>query len=328
MQKRILGKSGLKVSSIGLGCMGMTPVYGSGGDKGEMIKLIQAAVDCGVTLFDTAEGYGPYINEEVVGEALKPFRNQTVIATKFGHNIVNGKREGLNSRPEHIRKSIEGSLKRLQTETIDLYYQHRVDPEVPIEEVAGTIQNLMKEGKVMHWGLSEASMRTLRRAHAVQPLTAVQYEYSLWWKKPEKELIPTLEELGVGLVTYSPLGKGYLTGKLDANTTFDQSDARTKLPRFTAEALEANKPLIDLINSFAKEKNIIAAQVALAWILSRKPWIVPIPGTTKLSRLKENLDSLHVSLTKEDLKRLDELASKIVLIGNRYPEDQEKLIGK
>ncbi|MFK4435411.1 aldo/keto reductase [Paenibacillus sp. RC21] len=327
MQKRILGKSGLNVSAIGLGCMGMSYGYGPALDKQEMISVIRDAVERGVTFFDTAEVYGPYTNEELVGEALLPVRNQIVIATKFGFNIQDGKQAGMNSRPEHIKKVAEESLKRLNTDVIDLYYQHRVDPDVPIEEVAGAVQDLIREGKVKHWGLSEAGVKTIRRAHAVQPLTAVQSEYSLWWRRPEEELLPTLEELGIGFVPFSPLGKGYLTGSFDASTSFSKGDFRNTLPRFTPEALEANQALVDLLKEVAEQKNATPAQIALAWLLSQKPWIVPIPGTRKLSRLEENLGAANIELTSEDLMKIDSVASKIILMGDRYPEELERRTG-
>jgi aryl-alcohol dehydrogenase-like predicted oxidoreductase len=327
MQKRKLGKSGLEVSAIGLGCMGMSYGYGPASDKQEMISLIREAVDRGVTFFDTAEVYGPYTNEELVGEALLPFRDQVVIATKFGFNIQDGKQAGMNSRPEHIKKVVEESLKRLKVDAIDLYYQHRVDPDVPIEEVAGAVKDLIREGKVKHWGLSEAGVKTIRRAHAVHPLAAVQSEYSLWWRRPEEELLPTLEELGIGFVPFSPLGKGYLTGRFDANSTFADSDLRSKLPRFTPEALEANRVLVDLLKRVAEQKNATLAQVALAWLLAQKPWIVPIPGTRKLTRLEENLEAANVELTPEELRDINSATSKITLMGARYPEELEKRTG-
>ncbi|GGE06618.1 aldehyde oxidase [Marinithermofilum abyssi] len=327
MQKRKLGKSGLEVSEIGLGCMGMSYGYGPASDKQEMISLIREAVDRGVTFFDTAEIYGPYTNEELVGEALHPYRDQVVIATKFGFNIQDGKQAGMNSRPEHIKKVVEGSLKRLKVEAIDLYYQHRVDPDVPIEEVAGAVKDLIQEGKVKHWGLSEAGVKTIRRAHAVHPLAAVQSEYSLWWRRPEEELLPTLEELGIGFVPFSPLGKGYLTGRFDANATFESSDLRSILPRFTPEALEANRVLIDLLKKVAEQKNATLAQIALAWLLAQKPWIVPIPGTRKLSRLEENLGAANVKLTPEEVRDINSATSKITLMGARYPEELEKRTG-
>jgi aryl-alcohol dehydrogenase-like predicted oxidoreductase len=322
MQKRKLGKSGLEVSAIGLGCMGMSYGYGPASDKKEMIKLIHAAIDRGVTFFDTAEVYGPYVNEELVGEALAPFKEKVVIATKFGIKMENGK-QVLDSKPEHIRQSVEGSLKRLKVEAIDLYYQHRVDPEVPIEEVAGVVKDLIQEGKVKYWGLSEAGVETIRRAHAVQPLTAVQSEYSMMWRSPEEELLPTLEELGIGFVPFSPLGKGFLTGKIDKNTTFVKSDFRSIVPRFKPENLEANQVLVDLIKNVAARKNATPAQIALAWVLAQKPWIVPIPGTRKLERLEENLGAVDVELTPEELSDLNDALSKIEISGDRYPADSE-----
>jgi len=327
MQKRILGNSGLEVSAIGLGCMGMSHGYGAASDKREMISVLQEAVERGVTFFDTAEVYGPYTNEELVGEALKTVRNQVVIATKFGFDIQHGKQSGMNSRPEHIRKVAEESLQRLQIEAIDLYYQHRVDPDVPIEEVAGAVQDLIREGKVKHWGLSEAGVQTIRRAHAVQPLAAVQSEYSLWWRRPEEELIPALEELGIGFVPFSPLGKGYLTGSFNAKTTFDQGDLRNILPRFTPEALEANQVLVDLLKDKAEELQASPAQIALAWLLAQKSWIVPIPGTRKLSRLEENLNSADLKLKPEDVQSINEAASRITLVGARYTEELERRTG-
>ncbi|MEK4435724.1 MULTISPECIES: aldo/keto reductase [Paenibacillus] len=327
MQKRILGNSGLEVSAIGLGCMGMSYGYGPASEKKEMISVLQKAVERGVTFFDTAEVYGPYTNEELVGEALKTVRNQVVIATKFGFDIQHGKQSGMNSRPEHIRKVAEESLQRLQIEAIDLYYQHRVDPDVPIEEVAGAVQDLIREGKVKHWGLSEAGVQTIRRAHAVQPLAAVQSEYSLWWRRPEEELIPALEELGIGFVPFSPLGKGYLTGSFNAKTTFEQGDLRNILPRFTPEALEANQVLVDLLKEKAEELQASPAQIALAWLLSQKSWIVPIPGTRKLNRLEENLNSADLKLKPEDVHSINEAASKITLVGARYTEELERRTG-
>ncbi|MGD0030764.1 MULTISPECIES: aldo/keto reductase [Paenibacillus] len=327
MQKRILGNSGLEVSAIGLGCMGMSYGYGPASEKKEMISVLQKAVERGVTFFDTAEVYGPYTNEELVGVALKSVRNQVVIATKFGFDIQHGKQSGMNSRPEHIRKVAEESLQRLQIEAIDLYYQHRVDPDVPIEEVAGAVQDLIREGKVKHWGLSEAGVQTIRRAHAVQPLAAVQSEYSLWWRRPEEELIPALEELGIGFVPFSPLGKGYLTGSFNAKTTFEQGDLRNILPRFTPEALEANQVLVDLLKEKAEELQASPAQIALAWLLSQKSWIVPIPGTRKLNRLEENLNSADLKLKPEDVHSINEAASKITLVGARYTEELERRTG-
>jgi len=330
MQQRKLGKSNLEVSAIGLGCMGMSFSYGPPKDKQEMIALLRAAVDRGITFFDTAEVYGPFTNEELVGEALSPLRDQVVIATKFGFNLnPDGSPgwQGLNSRPEHIKEAIEGSLKRLKVETIDLLYQHRVDPNVPIEDVAGTVKELIQAGKVKHFGLSEAGPKTIRRAHAIQPLTALQNEYSLWTRTPEKEVIPTLEELGIGLVAYSPLGKGFLTGKMNENTTFDSSDFRSTLPRFTPEALKANQALIDLLGRIAERKKGTPAQIALAWVLAQKPWIVPIPGTTKLNRLEENIGAAAVELSADDLREIDSAASKIKVEGARYPEKLEKMTG-
>ena len=327
MQKRTLGKSGLEVSEIGLGCMGMSYGYGPASDKKEMISLIQDAVERGVTFFDTAEVYGPYTNEELVGEALRPFRDEVVIATKFGFHLKDGKQAGMNSRPEHIKKVVEDSLKRLKVEAIDLYYQHRVDPDVPVEETAGAVKELIQEGKVKHWGLSEAGVKTIRRAHAVQPLTAVQSEYSLWWRHPEEELLPALEELRIGFVPFSPLGKGYLTGSFNANKTFAKSDLRSILPRFTSEALEANQVLVHLIKKIAEQKRATLAQIALAWLLAQKPWIVPIPGTRKLNRLGENLAAANIELTPEELRDINSTISRITLMGARYPEELEKRTG-
>ena len=335
MQKRRLGKSNLEVSAIGLGCMGMSFSYGPPKDKQEMTSLLRVAVERDVTFFDTAEVYGPFTNEELVGEALAPFRGKVVIATKFGFDLspnldprgMKGS-PGLNSRPEHIKQAVEGSLKRLKVATIDLLYQHRVDPNVPIEDVAGAVKELIQQGKVMHFGLSEAGVQTIRRAHAVQPLTALQSEYSLWTRAPEKEVIPTLEELGIGFVPYSPLGKGFLTGKMNENTTFDSSDFRSTLPRFTPEALKANQALIDLLESIAKRKKATPAQIALAWLLAQKPWIVPIPGTTKLNRLKENIGAASIELTADDLRDIERAASKITVQGARYPEQLERMTGR
>jgi aryl-alcohol dehydrogenase-like predicted oxidoreductase len=328
MQKRKLGRSNLEVSAIGLGCMGMSFSYGPPKDKQEMISLLRTSVERGVTFFDTAEAYGPYINEELVGEALAPFRGQVVIATKFGWKI-DPKAErglaGLDSRPEHIKQVAEASLKRLKVDAIDLFYQHRVDPEVPIEDVAGAVKDLMQQGKVKHFGLSEAAARTVRRAHAVQPVTALQSEYSLWYREPEKEVLPALEELGIGFVPYSPLGKGFLTGKIDENAKFDNSDFRSSLPRFTPEALKANQALINLLGSTAERKKATPAQIALAWLLAQKPWMVPIPGTTKLSRLEENIGAVAVELTPDDLGEIDTAASKITIQGARYPENIERM---
>ena len=331
MQKRTLGNSGLEVSALGLGCMGMSFSYGPPKDKKEMTSLLRAAVERGVTFFDTAEVYGPFINEELVGEALSPVRKQVVIATKFGFKLdPNGgpKWVGLDSRPEHIKEVAEASLKRLKIDAIDLFYQHRVDPDVPIEDVAGAVKDLIREGKVKHFGLSEAGAQTIRRAHAVQPVTALQSEYSLWTRTPEKEVIPTLEELGIGLVPYSPLGKGFLTGKMDEKTTFDSSDFRSGLPRFTPEALKANQVLIDLLGKIGQRKKATPAQIALAWLLAQKPWIVPIPGTTKLQRLDENIGAAAIELTSEDLRDINSAASKITVQGARYPENLEKLTGR
>ena len=327
MQKRKLGNSNLEVSAIGLGCMGMSFGYGPPADKQEMITLIRKAVELGVTFFDTAEVYGPFINEELVGEALAPFRKEVVIATKFGFKILDGKQAGLNSRPEHIKEVAEASLKRLKVEIIDLFYQHRVDPDVPIEDVAGAVKELIREGKVKHFGLSEAGVQTIRRAHAVQPVTALQSEYSLWTRGPEAEVLPALEELGIGFVPFSPLGKGFLTGKMNENTTFDTGDFRNILPRFTPEALKANQALVDLLGKIAKRKNATPAQIALAWLLAQKPWIVPIPGTTKLNRLEENTAAVAIELTSNDLREIEELASGIRVQGARYPEQIERMTG-
>jgi aryl-alcohol dehydrogenase-like predicted oxidoreductase len=326
MQKRKLGRCGLEVSAIGLGCMGMSMAYGQPADKKEMITLMHKAVDSGVTLFDTAELYGPYTNETLVGEALAPFRGKVVIATKFGIKMKGGQ-EVTDSRPEHIRQSIEGSLKRLGVECIDLYYQHRVDPEVPIEDVAGAVKDLIREGKVKHFGLSEAGVKTIRRAHAVQPVTAIQSEFSLWWRRPEEELLPTLEELGIGFVPFSPLGRGFLTGKIDEKTKFDKDDFRNIVPRFTPEARKANQALVELLAWVAAQKKATPAQIALAWLLAQKPWIVPIPGTTKLTRLDENIGSTAFQLTPDDLREIDSAASKISVQGDRYPEALEKQTG-
>jgi aryl-alcohol dehydrogenase-like predicted oxidoreductase len=322
MQKRKLGKSSLEVSAIGLGCMGMSVSYGPAKDKPEMISLIRTAVERGVDFFDTAEAYGPYVNEELVGEALAPVRDQVVIATKFGFQFKPDGSPGwlgLNSRPEHIKEVADASLKRLKVEVIDLFYQHRVDPDVPIEDVAGTVRELIQEGKVKHFGLSEAGVQTIRRAHSVQPVTALQNEYSIWWRKPEEEVIPTLEELGIGLVPFSPLGRGFLTGKIDESTTFDSTDFRNSLPRFTPEALKANQALVDLLGLIAKRKQATSAQIALAWLLAQKPWITPIPGTTKLRRLEENLGSVSLTLSADDLREIDAALSVITVLGERYP---------
>ena len=327
MQKRALGKGGLEVSALGLGCMGMSMSYGPPADKKEMIALIGKAVERGITFFDTAELYGPYTNEELLGEALAPFRGQVAIATKFGIKLDASGQQVQDSRPERIRQSIEGSLKRLKVDVIDLYYQHRVDPEVPIEEVAGTVKDLIREGKVKHFGLSEAGVQTIRRAHAVQPVTAVESEYSLWWRRPEEELLPTLEELGIGFVPFSPLGKGFLTGSFNKDSKFGSSDFRSIVPRFTPEALEANQVLVDLLGKVAEQKNATKAQIALAWILAKKPWIVPIPGTTKLNRLEENIGSAGISLTPEELRDISSALEKIKIVGDRYPEELEKRTG-
>ncbi len=328
MQKRILGKSGLEVSALGLGCMGMSYHRGPAPDRNAMIALIRKAVELGVTLFDTAEVYGPFINEELVGEALSPFREEVAIATKFGFNYENGKSMGPNSRPERIRQVAEESLKRLKSESIDLFYQHRSDPNVPIEDVAGTVKDLIRQGKVKHFGLCEVGAQTIRRAHAVQPLTAVQSEYSLMWRHPEEDVLPILEELGIGFIPYSPLGRGYLSGALNERTTFDSSnDNRATLPRFTVEAMKANRGLVDLLTEFGRSKRATPTQVALAWLLARKPWIVPIPGTTRLERLEENLRSADLEFTAEEWHGLDRAASKIKLQGDRYPVDQAKLVG-
>ncbi len=331
MQKRKLGKSNLEVSVLGLGCMGMSFSYGPPKDKQEMTSLLRAAVERGITFFDTAEVYGPYLNEELVGEALAPFRKEVVIATKFGFDLSGSdNRPGappVSSRPEQIRRAVEGSLKRLRVESIDLLYQHRVDPNVPIEDVAGTVRELIQAGKVKHFGMSEAAAKTIRRAHAVQPVTAVQSEYSLWWRKPEQEVIPMLEELGIGFVPYSPLGKGFLTGAIKEDAKFDSTDFRSKLPRFTPDALKANQALIDLLGSIGKHKKATPAQIALAWLLAQKPWIVPIPGTTKLNRLEENIGAVAVELTSGDLREIESAASKIPVEGARYPEAIEKMTG-
>jgi len=329
MQKRKLGNSNLEVSALGLGCMGMSSGLGPAADKQQSIHLIRAAVDRGVTLFDTAEGYGPFVNEELVGEALAPFKGQVAIATKFGIGIdPDGKQSGLNSKPAHIKEVAEASLKRLQVETIDLFYQHRVDPDVPIEDVAGAVKELIRDGKVKHFGLSEAGAQTIRRAHAVQRVTALQSEYSLWWREPEKETLPLLEELGIGFVPFSPLGRGFLTGKLDANTKFASSDIRSTLPRFAAEAFKANQALVEVLGKIAARKKATPAQLALAWLLAQKPWIVPIPGTTKLHRLEENLGAVAIELTPQDLRDIDSAAAQIAVQGARYPEHLAKLTGR
>jgi len=330
MHKRKLGKSNLEVSALGLGCMGMSFGYGPAADKQEMISLIRTAVERGVTLFDTAEVYGPFTNEELVGEALAPFRGRVAIATKFGFKLdpTNFKQAGLDSHPEHIKQVAEASLKRLRTDVIDLFYQHRVDPDVPIEDVAGAVKDLIEAGKVKHFGLSEAGVQTIRRAHAVQPVTALQSEYSLWWREPEAEVMPALEELGIGFVPFSPLGKGFLTGKIDESTKFDSSDFRNSVPRFTPEARKANQALVDLLGVIAKRKNATPAQIALAWLLAQKPWIVPIPGTTKLHRLDENLGSASLELTSNDIREIESAASKITVQGARYPEHLQRLVGR
>ena len=330
MKKRKLGKSGLEVSAIGLGCMGMSFGYGPPKDKQEMISLLRAAVERGVTFFDTAEVYGPFTNEELVGEGLAPFREQVLIATKFGFELdpKTGRSIGVNSRPEHIKEVVEASLKRLRTDVIDLFYQHRVDPDVAIEDVAGAVKELIHEGKVKHFGLSEPGVQTIRRAHAVQPVTAIQNEYSLWWRKPEHEVLPLLEELGIGFVPYSPLGRGFLTGKMNENTTFDSTDFRNTLPRFTPEARKANQALVDLLGDIAKRKNATPAQIALAWLLAQKPWIVPIPGTTKLKRMQENVGAAEIELTRDDLREIESAASQIEVQGARYPEHLEQMTGR
>ncbi len=327
MQKRTLGHSNLTVSAIGLGCMGMSQSYGPPpGDRQDMIALIRAAVERGVTFFDTAQSYGPFTNEELVGEALAPVRDQVVIATKFGHYFgPHGERLGLNSRPDYIKQMTEGSLRRLRVETIDLYYQHRVDPDVPIEDVAGTVKELIQEGKVRHFGLSEAAAQTIRRAHAVQPVTAVQSEYSLWWRRPEEEVLPACDELGIGFVPYSPLGKGFLTGKIDEHVEFAANDIRNTIPRFTPEARKANYALVDLLRRIAQRKHATPAQIALVWLLAQKPWIVPIPGTRRLERLEENLGALDIELTPEDLQEIGDAASRIQVQGARYPEHLERM---
>ena len=330
MQKRKLGKSDLEVSAIGLGCMGMSFGYGPPKDKQEMISLLRKAVELGVTFFDTAEVYGPFTNEELVGEALAPVRRQVVIATKFGFKLdpKTGRSIGVDSRPEHIKEVAEASLKRLRTDVIDLFYQHRVDPDVPIDDVAGAVKELIREGKVKHFGLSEPGVQTIRRAHAVQPVTAVQNEYSLWWRRPEQEVLPALEELGIGFVPYSPLGRGFLTGRMDENTAFEASDFRNTLPRFTPEARKANLALVHLLNEIAKRKKATPAQIALAWLLAQKPWIVPIPGTTKLKRLEENIGAAEIELTPDDLREIEDAASEIKVQGARYPEHLEQMTGR
>src|SRR5438309_921340 len=328
MEKRTLGTGGLQVSALGLGCMGMSFGYTPIPDRNDMISLIRKAVEKGVTFFDTAEVYGPYTNEELVGEALEPFKGQVAIATKFGFEFKDGKQVGLNSRPEHIKQVAEASLKRLKTDVIDLFYQHRVDLNVPIEDVAGTVKDLIQEGKVKHFGLSEASAKTIRRAHAVQRVAALQSEYSLFWREPEETVMPTLEELGIGFVPFSPLGKGFLTGKIDADTKFDSTDFRSSVPRFSVENRKANQALVDMISSFAEQRKVTPAQIALAWLLAKKPWIVPIPGTTKLARLEENLGAAAVELTPNDVRALEDASSKIKLEGARYPAFHAKLVGR
>jgi aryl-alcohol dehydrogenase-like predicted oxidoreductase len=331
MQKRKLGTSNLEVSALGLGCMGMSFGFGPPGDKQEMIAVIRAAVESGVTFFDTAEVYGPFTNEELVGEALAPFREQVVIATKFGFKPASdggGRWSELDSRPEHIKEVAEASLKRLKTDVIDLFYQHRVDPNVPIEDVAGAVKDLIQAGKVKHFGLSEAGAQTIRRAHAVQPVTALQSEYSLWWREPEEEILPTLEELGIGFVPFSPLGKGFLTGKIDENTTFDSTDFRNLVPRFTPDARKANQAIVDLIGEVAERKQATPAQIALAWVLAQQPWIAPIPGTTKLHRLQENIGAVAVELTPDDLREIDNAAAQITVQGARYPENLQRMVGR
>ena len=329
MQKRILGKSGLEVSALGLGCMGLSFGYGPATDTKQAIELIRAAVEQGVTFFDTAEVYGPYLNESLLGEALEPFRDRVVIATKFGFTFGDdNKQQILNSRPEHIRAAVEGSLSRLKTDVIDLLYQHRVDPEVPIEDVAGTVKDLIAEGKVKHFGLSEAGVQTIRRAHAVQPVTALQSEYSMWWREPEQEIMPLLEELGIGFVPFSPLGKGFLTGAINAQTTFGADDFRSKVPRFAAEAIEANEKLVSLLAALAAEKNVTPAQIALAWLLAQKPWIVPIPGTTKLHRLTENLGAAELTLNADDLRKIANALETVKIVGDRYPAALMARVGR
>lgn len=328
MQKRTLGNSGLEVSALGLGCMGLSFGYGPATEKKDAVKLIRRAYELGVTFFDTAEAYGPFANEELLGEALEPFRDQVVIATKFGFRLENGAMTGLDSRPEHIRAVAEASLKRLKTEAIDLFYQHRVDPHVPIEEVAGTVRELIKEGKVKHFGLSEAGVQTIRDAHAVQPIAALQSEYSLWWREPEEEILPALEELGIGFVPFSPLGKGFLTGKIDGTTAFDKNDFRNTVPRFSEENRKANQALVDLLGKIAKEKGATSAQIALAWLLAQKPWIVPIPGTTRLHRLEENLGTAAVGLAAHELQEITEALSNIEIQGHRYSAQAQKMINR
>jgi aryl-alcohol dehydrogenase-like predicted oxidoreductase len=328
MQKRKLGKSNLEVSAIGFGCMGLSFGYGPAVDKEQGISVIRAAAERGVTFFDTAEVYGPFANEELVGEALAPFRGTVAIATKFGFKFVDGKQAGLDSRPEHIKEVAEASLKRLKTDVIDLFYQHRVDPNVPIEDVAGAVKDLIQQGKVKHFGLSEAGVQVIRRAHRVQPVTALQSEYSLWWREPEAEILPTLEELGIGFVPFSPLGKGFLTGAISQDTQFDKTDFRNVVPRFSAENRKANQALVDVVSGFAQKKHATPAQIALAWVLAQKPWMVPIPGTTKIHRLEENLGAANIELTPEDLRELNAAASKIPVKGERYPEAMQRMINR
>jgi len=328
MEKRTLGRAGLEVSAIGLGCMGLSYGYGPASDKRQAIALIRGAVERGVTLFDTAEVYGPFTNEELLGEALAPSRRQVVIATKFGFKLVDGKQAGLDSRPEHIREVAEASLKRLKTDVIDLLYQHRVDPNVPIEDVAGAVKQLIQQGKVRHFGLSEAGAKTIRRAHTIQPVTALQSEYSLWWREPQREILPTLEELGIGLVPYSPLGRGFLTGAINDDTQFDANDFRNLLPRFTPEGRKANQILVDALTQIAQRKRVTAAQIALAWLLAQKPWIVPIPGTTKVPRLEENLAAADLQLTPEELRDIESTLSRIKVQGDRYPADLQERVGR
>lgn len=328
VKKRKLGKSNLEVSAIGFGCMGLSFGYGPAVDKQQGVSMLRAAVERGVTFFDTAEVYGPYTNEELVGEALAPFRDQVVIATKFGWKIADGKQAGLDSRPEHIKEVAEASLKRLKTDVIDLFYQHRVDPNVPIEDVAGAVRDLIQQGKVKHFGLSEAGVQTIRRAHAVQPVTALQSEYSLWWREPEDEILPTLEELGIGFVPFSPLGKGFLTGKITEDTKFDKNDFRNIVPRFSEENRRANQALVELLRKFAEQKKTTPAQIALAWILAQKPWMVPIPGTTKLHRLEENIAANGIELTPNDVEQINEIASKVQVQGARYPESAQRMINR
>ena len=328
MEKRTLGRAGLEVSAIGLGCMGLSYGYGPASDKRQAIALIRGAVERGVTLFDTAEVYGPFANEELLGEALAPSRRQVVIATKFGFKLVDGKQAGLDRRPEHIREVAEASLKRLKTDVIDLLYQHRVDPNVPIEDVAGAVKQLIQQGKVRHFGLSEAGVKTIRRAHTIQPITALQSEYSLWWREPQREILPTLEELGIGLVPYSPLGRGFLTGAINDDTQFDANDFRNLLPRFTPEGRQANQILVDTLTQIAQRKRVTAAQIALAWLLAQKPWIVPIPGTTKVPRLEENLAAADVQLTPEELRDIESTLSRIKVQGDRYPADLQERVGR